>query len=126
MRGKKTPSYPVRERYFFECYGCEDVTEENLHILFDLIVERSGMKLLLPPQGVQADDGYSIQGIWEASTLAIHGWDDINFVTVDVYSCKEIDPWKVMKVILSVLQPKKVYFGSFNHNDFVPIYRAHV
>jgi len=123
MRGRKTSSLPVRERYFFECFGCEDTSEGTLNRLFDEIVRCSGMKLILSPQKARVDDGFSVQGIWEASTLAIHGWDDPRFVTVDVYSCRTIDPFSILQAIRQILNPVLITFGTVSPKDMVVISR---
>jgi len=123
MRGRKGVMFPIRERYFFECFGCSDTSEAVLQELFDKIVEKSGMKLLAPPQSVKADDGISIQGIWEASTLAIHGWDAPRLVTIDIYSCRHINALEMANTINEILNPKTITFSAIMPNDMVVILR---
>ena len=123
MRGRKFTFAPVRERYFFECFGCEDTSEKTLWRLFNKIVEKSGMRLLALPQSAYADDGVSIQAIWEASTLAIHGWDDPKLVTVDIYSCKQINALEMANVIREILNPRLMTFKAVMPKDMTIIYR---
>lgn len=115
-------SLPVRRRFFFECYNCKNISSDALVLLFEKIVERSGMKLILPYQKAEVEDGVSIQGIWEASTLSIHEWHEPRFVTVDIYSCKEISPFFAVELIIDILEPEKITFGYIFPEEMVVIF----
>lgn len=98
----------IQQRVAFDCYRCKRCSLKDLEFLLYLISEKTKMRIMKKPQSVKAKDGVSIQAIWEASTIAIHEWDEPKFVSVDIYTCKKVDLNEVFECLKEILEPEVI------------------
>ena len=101
-----------------DCYGCRYHTCGDLdhcyHYL-DSLVDFIGMKKQSPPSIFRTDrksfpDKAGLSG-WVPladSSIVIHTLEKKNFISIDVYSCKEFDPKKVIAFTKEHFDPEKI------------------
>jgi len=92
----------------------EPITNRNKAIKFlNRIIKAIDMKAMYGPTAtyckMPGNKGVTAFAIIETSHIALHIWDEINpaLVQLDVYSCSDFNPKKVLD-ILDELQPTKV------------------
>ena len=92
----------------------EPITKRNKAIRFlNRIIKAIGMKAMYGPTAtyckMPGNRGVTAFAIIETSHIALHIWDEVNpgLVQLDVYSCSDFDPEKVLD-ILQELKPTKV------------------
>jgi len=92
----------------------EPITKRNKAIKFlNRIIKAIGMKAMYGPTAtyckMPGNRGVTAFAIIETSHVALHIWDEVNpgLVQLDVYSCSDFDPEKVLDV-LQELNPIKV------------------
>ena len=92
----------------------EPITKRNKAIRFlNRIIKAIGMKAMYGPTAtyckMSGNRGVTAFAIIETSHIALHIWDEVNpgLVQLDVYSCSDFDPEKVLD-ILQELKPTKV------------------
>ena len=49
---------------------------------------------------------------WVESGLMIHTWSEFNFLTVDIYSCKEFNPEDAAKVVKKWFNPQDIAYSN--------------
>jgi len=92
----------------------EPITKRNKAIRFlNRIIKAIGMKAMYGPTAtyckMPGNRGVTAFAIIETSHIALHIWDEVNpaLVQLDVYSCSDFEPKKVLD-ILQELKPTKV------------------
>ena len=92
----------------------EPITKRNKAIKFlNRIIKAIGMKAMYGPTAtyckMSGNRGVTAFAIIETSHIALHIWDEVNpaLVQLDVYSCSDFEPKKVLD-ILQELKPTKV------------------
>ncbi len=101
-----------------DCYGCKpEVCGELDHCYSYLnnMVDFIGMKKQEPPSIFRTDrkafpDKAGLSG-WVPladSSIVIHTMSRKNFISIDVYSCKEFDPKKVIEFTRRYFAPEKI------------------
>lgn len=92
----------------------EPITKRNKAIKFlNRIIKAIGMKAMYGPTAtyckMEGNRGVTAFAIIETSHVALHIWDEVDpgLVQLDVYSCSDFDPEKVLDV-LQELKPTKV------------------
>ncbi len=92
----------------------EPITKRNKAIRFlNRIIKAIGMKAMYGPTAtyckMSGNRGVTAFAIIETSHIALHIWDEVNpaLVQLDVYSCSDFEPKKVLD-ILQELKPTKV------------------
>ena len=92
----------------------EPITKRNKAIKFlNRIIKAIGMKAMYGPTAtyckMPGNRGVTAFAIIETSHIALHIWDEVNpaLVQLDVYSCSDFEPKKVLD-ILQELKPTKV------------------
>ena len=92
----------------------EPITKRNKAIRFlNRIIKAIGMKAMYGPTAtyckLPGNRGVTAFAIIETSHIALHIWDEVNpaLVQLDVYSCSDFEPKKVLD-ILQELKPTKV------------------
>ena len=92
----------------------EPITKRNKAIKFlNRIIKAIGMKAMYGPTAtyckMEGNRGVTAFAIIETSHVALHIWDEVapGLVQLDVYSCSEFEPKKVLD-ILQELKPTKV------------------
>ena len=90
------------------------ITKRNKAIKFlNRIIKAIGMKAMYGPTAtyckMSGNRGVTAFAIIETSHIALHIWDEVNpaLVQLDVYSCSDFEPKKVLD-ILQELKPTKV------------------
>ena len=94
----------------------DPITKRNKAIKFlNRIIKAIDMKAMYGPTAtyckMEGNRGVPAFAIIETSHVALHIWDEINpaLVQLDVYSCSEFEPRKVLD-ILQELNPTKVEY----------------
>lgn len=101
-----------------DCYYCKPNVCGNLNHCYSYLnnlVDFIGMKRQEPPSIFRTDrksfpDKAGLSG-WAPlaeSSIVIHTLSKHNFITIDVYSCKEFDKDKVIKFTKRYFEPKKI------------------
>lgn len=92
----------------------EPITKRNKAIKFlNRIIKAIDMKAMYGPTAtyckIPGNRGITAFAIIETSHIALHIWDEVNpaLVQLDVYSCSDFEPKKVLD-ILQELKPTKV------------------
>ena len=92
----------------------EPITQRNKAIKFlNRIIKAIDMKAMYGPTAtyckMPGNRGVTAFAIIETSHIALHIWDEVNpaLVQLDVYSCSDFEPKKVLD-ILQELKPTKV------------------
>ena len=92
----------------------EPIIKRNKAIKFlNRIIKAIGMKAMYGPTAtyckMEGNRGVTAFAIIETSHVALHIWDEVDpgLVQLDVYSCSEFEPKKVLD-ILQELKPTKV------------------
>jgi len=92
----------------------EPITKRNKAIKFlNRIIKAIDMKAMYGPTAtyckMSGNRGVTAFAIIETSHIALHIWDEVNpaLVQLDVYSCSDFEPKKVLD-ILQELKPTKV------------------
>ena len=92
----------------------DPITKRNKAIKFlNKIIKAIGMKAMYGPTAtyckMPGNRGVTAFAIIETSHIALHIWDEVNpaLVQLDVYSCSDFEPKKVLD-ILQELKPTKV------------------
>ena len=92
----------------------DPITKRNKAIKFlNKIIKAIGMKAMYGPTAtyckMPGNRGVTAFAIIETSHVALHIWDEVNpgLVQLDVYSCSDFEPKKVLD-ILQELKPTKV------------------
>ena len=92
----------------------DPITKRNKAIKFlNKIIKAIGMKAMYGPTATYCkmlgNRGVTAFAIIETSHIALHIWDEVNpaLVQLDVYSCSDFEPKKVLD-ILQELKPTKV------------------
>lgn len=101
-----------------DCYSCKPGDASNLDHCYnylDKIVGLIGMKKQEPPSIFRTDrtafpDKAGLSG-WVPladSSVVIHTMSKKNFISIDVYSCKEYDPKIVLEFTKDYFKPKRI------------------
>jgi len=101
-----------------DCYNCKkgDCGDlDHCYSYLDKLVDFIDMKKQEPPTIFRTDhkifpDKAGLSG-WVPlveSSIVIHTLSKKNFISIDVYSCKEFDPKKVLEFTKKHFSPKKV------------------
>jgi len=98
-------------------YGCEKSKLEDLNLIYRILDElptRIGMTRIMPPyvfkySGLKPED-WGISGfvLIAESHISIHTFPEKNFVTVDIFSCKEFDADFASKYLQKAFAMEKV------------------
>ncbi|MFH0701324.1 MAG: S-adenosylmethionine decarboxylase [Candidatus Woesearchaeota archaeon] len=113
---KKRPVFGYE--LLLDCYDCRSKTcgeLEHCYSYLDKMVDFIGMKKQEPPSIFRTDrksfpDKAGLSG-WVPlveSSIVIHTLSKKNFISIDVYSCKEFSPTKVIEFTKKYFSPKKV------------------
>ena len=97
-----------------EAYGCSKEALADLNLIsqtLDSYPERLQMTKIMPPYvftyhgNVAEDWGVSGVVIIAESHISIHSFPDKQFVTLDIFSCREFDVEKAIEFFCSVFKP---------------------
>jgi S-adenosylmethionine decarboxylase len=101
-----------------DCYSCRPGTCDDLEHCYsylDKMVEFIGMHKQAPPSIFRTDrkefptkTGLSGWVPLADSSIVIHTMTKRNFISIDVYSCKEYDPEKVISFTKKYFAPKRM------------------
>jgi len=101
-----------------DLYGCpKDILEDINYIykILDELPEKINMHKIMPPYVIKyvpeedpLDWGISGIVIIAESHIAIHTWPEFNYVSIDVFSCKNFDVEKTKAILEEKFQPKKI------------------
>ena len=106
------------------------ITNENEAIKFlRKLIKSINMKVMYGPIAsycnVKGNRGVTAFAIIETSHVAMHIWDEIkpSLVQLDVYSCAEMDPHKVMSIVKKELDVTKIEYKFLDReNNFKEIF----
>jgi S-adenosylmethionine decarboxylase len=101
-----------------DCYECKPEVcgeLEHCYSYLDKLVDFIGMKKQAPPSIFRTDrksfpDKAGLSG-WvplAESSIVIHTLTKKSFISVDVYSCREFNPGKVIEFTKSYFEPKMI------------------
>ncbi len=101
-----------------DCYDCKPEVcgqIDHCYSYLDRLVDFIGMKKQEPPSIFRTDrksfpDKAGLSG-WvplAESSIVIHTLSQKNFISIDVYSCKEFNPAKVVAFTRRYFAPKKI------------------
>ena len=100
-----------------DCYGCRKSRLEDIGFIYnflDKLPAAIGMHKIMPPYTFSFTEGtytrdWGISGvvIIAESHISAHTFPEKEFVTVDVYSCKNFDTKKAAEYVLALFEPKK-------------------
>ncbi len=101
-----------------DCYGCRPGASgdlEHCYSYLEKMVRFLGMKKQSPPSIFRTDrkafpDKAGLSG-WVPladSSVVIHTMSKKNFISIDVYSCKEFDPRKVAEFTKKYFEPRTI------------------
>jgi len=100
-----------------DLYGCPKEKLEDVQYIYDLLDELPdmiGMQKIMPPyvmRYVPEDDplDWGISGVVliAESHIAIHTWPDLNYASVDIFSCKTFNIDKAKEIIEEKLSPER-------------------
>ncbi len=118
MKSKKTKKKIFGWELLLDCYDCKPGTCDDLahcYKFLDKLVEFIGMDKQEEPTIFRTDrkrfpgkDGLSGWVPLAQSSIVIHTLSVRNFISVDLYSCGEFDPKKVIKFTKRYFNPKKI------------------
>ena len=54
---------------------------------------------------------------WVESGVALYTWSRFNFFTLDIYSCRESQPEKALKVVKEILKPRSMVYKEFRYKN---------
>ncbi len=114
MKSKEVFGYEL----LLDCYGCKPYTVDDLdhcYSFLDKMVDFIGMKKQEPPSIFRTDrkaypDKTGLSG-WVPlvdSSIVIHTLTKRDFISVDVYSCREFDQKRVLEFTKKYFEPKKI------------------
>lgn len=114
MKKKRVFGYEL----LLDCYNCKQGVCGNLEHCYsylDKLVDFIGMKKQEPPNVFRTDrksfpDKAGLSG-WVPlveSSIVIHTLSKKNFISIDVYSCKEFNQKKVLAFTRRYFKPKKI------------------
>ena len=94
----------------FDLENCNEKisNREDVRKFVEMVVEAVDMKILEGPivaQGVDINPGFSCLAIIDFSHISVHTFTKYNEALIDVFSCKEYDRERVLKVC-------KEFFGT--------------
>uniref|UniRef100_A0A7C3RWF0 Adenosylmethionine decarboxylase n=1 Tax=Dictyoglomus thermophilum TaxID=14 RepID=A0A7C3RWF0_DICTH len=100
-----------------DLYGCPKEKLEDVQYIYDLLDELPdmiGMQKIMPPyvmRYVPEDDplDWGISGVVliAESHIAIHTWPDLNYASVDIFSCKTFNIDKAKEILEEKLLPER-------------------
>lgn len=104
--------------FLLDCYGCKPKVcgeLEHCYSFLDRLVGFIGMKKQAPPEIFRTDskqfpEKAGLSG-WVAlveSSIVIHTLSRHNFITIDVYSCKQFSRQKVLQFVKRYFGPKRI------------------
>lgn len=94
----------------FDLENCNEKisNRDDVRKFVEMVVEAVDMKILEGPivaQGVDINPGFSCLAIIDFSHISVHTFTKYNEALIDVFSCKEYDRERVLKVC-------KEFFGT--------------
>jgi len=114
-------SVPVnRNRAIYECFGCDIDALTSTSTAYDFLLnltEVLNMRVLSPPVVVKLpikaaakhleSNDYGVSGfvIWMESGAHIHTWPEFQFMTLDFFSCKVVNPQNAVSLINTTFKP---------------------
>lgn len=93
-----------------ELQGCDPEKLKNEELVERLLIE-AAQSSELTIMGVKShffNPGTTSMVIVGESHLSIHTWPEHNYAAVDIFVCRNKDPWGAYEVIVNTLRPKKV------------------
>ncbi len=101
-----------------DCYYCKEGVcgqLDHCYSYLDNLVDFLGMQKQTPPSIFRTDrksfpDKAGLSG-WvplAESSVVIHTLSKNNFISIDIYSCKEFDPKKVIEFTRKYFEPRKL------------------
>lgn len=110
-------------------YGCDRAKLEDLNLIYRILEElpnRIGMTRIMPPyvfkySGVRAED-WGISGfvLIAESHISIHTFPEKNFVSVDIFSCKEFDSEAASEYLKAAFEMEKVESNMLDRGTEFP------
>ncbi|PMQ02491.1 MAG: adenosylmethionine decarboxylase [Dictyoglomus sp. NZ13-RE01] len=101
-----------------DLYGCPKELLEDVNYIYRVLDELPtmiGMHKIMPPYVIRylpeedpMDWGVSGVVIIAESHIAIHTWPDLNYVSIDIFSCKLFDIDKAKAIIEEKFKPEKI------------------
>ena len=110
-------------------YGCDRAKLEDLNLIYRILEElpnRIGMTRIMPPyvfkySGVRAEDwGLSGFVLIAESHISIHTFPEKNFVSVDIFSCKEFDSEAASEYLKAAFEMEKVESNMLDRGTEFP------
>jgi len=101
-----------------DCYGCKRSRLEDVGFIYNFLDKfppAIGMHKIMPPYTFAFTDGtypndWGISGvvIIAESHISAHTFPEKDFVSIDVFSCKNFDIQKATDYVLALFEPEKV------------------
>jgi S-adenosylmethionine decarboxylase len=115
-----------------DCYGADPIKLDDLCLLYDTLdslPDLIGMHKIGPPQMVRFTDpaiaGVSGVIMIVESHISIHTYSNKDFLSVDVYSCKQFDHQKVVSYIKQVYGVKEMDVETVDRGKKFPKQNLH-
>lgn len=106
----KTLNQKDGKHLIMNLYECSYLPNHSeIYDLLENIVKAVKMNALIPPyivKGAEYNSGLTGFVIIETSHIAIHTFEETKFVAFDIYSCKNFDENKVIKLLVGLVKPK--------------------
>lgn len=120
-RTSKQKTIPFGLHVMLELYDCDPqiLSDDNLvFTVLDKLPDKIGMNKLITPQVVHTPGnnkrdpgGWSGFVIIQESHISIHTFVKRRFVTADVYSCKEFDPYIAIDYFKKMFKTDDIEYG---------------
>jgi S-adenosylmethionine decarboxylase len=120
MKKKPRQIQKFGEHLIFDAYGCSYKLLNNKELceeVLNKIARVAKMNKLDEPRVIEASQNMTLGGkdpggfsgflIIQESHISIHTFAKRGFLTIDVYSCKEIDSFKIINYLVKVFNPKE-------------------
>lgn len=112
---------PFGLHVMLEAYDCDPTTLNDDNLVFNLLdklPDKIGMNKLITPQVVHTPGndkrdpgGWSGFVIIQESHISVHTFVKRRFVTADVYSCKDFDPYIAIEYFKKVFKTDDIEYG---------------
>lgn len=95
-----------RKRLIVEAKYTLDIDEKNINSFIDSISKKMGMTIIIGPivkniawEINSIHKGYEWIAVWAESWISVYTWNNFNFMTIDIYSCKDFNELEVIKFV---------------------------
>lgn len=82
--------------------------ELGMHVIIPPVIVKIPVEDAVNPRLAEAEYGISAIMVWLESGVQIHTWPEWDFISIDVYSCKQYDPVTVLDVSNRFFRPEEI------------------